>query len=171
MSGRILVLTFYYAPDLCAGSFRATPFVAALLERAAPTACIDVITTLPNRYRTFEREAAARETADRLEIHRTTGNRRRKVNRDENWLKTGFVTTVAQRGTSISTRRSRDRRSAANTASTSVIRSSGQDENVDPDGLPSFQLNMPLPSGSNEPESQHKLTMRHPSCSRRTSAS
>jgi glycosyltransferase involved in cell wall biosynthesis len=72
MSGRILVLTFYYAPDLCAGSFRATPFVSALLERAAPTTCVDVITTLPNRYQTFEREAAARETADRLEIHRIT---------------------------------------------------------------------------------------------------
>lgn len=70
MSGRILVLTFYYAPDLCAGSFRATPFVSALLERAAPTARVDVITTLPNRYQTFEREAAACETADRLEIHR-----------------------------------------------------------------------------------------------------
>jgi glycosyltransferase involved in cell wall biosynthesis len=70
MSGRILVLTFYFAPDLCAGSFRATPFVSALLERAPPGTHVDVITTLPNRYHTFEREAAASETADRLEIHR-----------------------------------------------------------------------------------------------------
>jgi glycosyltransferase involved in cell wall biosynthesis len=70
MSGRVLVLTFYYAPDLCAGSFRATPFVSALVERAPPGTRIDVITTLPNRYQTFDREAPARETGETLEIHR-----------------------------------------------------------------------------------------------------
>jgi glycosyltransferase involved in cell wall biosynthesis len=70
MSSRILVLTFYYAPDLCAGSFRATPFVAALRAQAPPDTQIDVITTLPNRYRTFERDAAACETGARLEIRR-----------------------------------------------------------------------------------------------------
>ncbi len=70
MSSRILVLTFYFAPDLCAGSFRATPFVSALVERAPPGTRVDVITTLPNRYQTFERDAAARETGDTLEIHR-----------------------------------------------------------------------------------------------------
>jgi glycosyltransferase involved in cell wall biosynthesis len=70
MNGRILVLTFYYAPDLCAGSFRATPFVAALRARAPPGTHIDVITTLPNRYQTFDRDAASCETSDGLEIRR-----------------------------------------------------------------------------------------------------
>jgi glycosyltransferase involved in cell wall biosynthesis len=70
MSGRILVLSFYYAPDLCAGSFRATPFVAALQARAPPGTHIDVITTLPNRYQTFERDAEACERSEGLEIRR-----------------------------------------------------------------------------------------------------
>lgn len=70
MSGRILVLSFYFAPDLCAGSFRATPFVSALVARAPRGTQVDVVTTLPNRYQTFDREAAACETRDGLEIRR-----------------------------------------------------------------------------------------------------
>ncbi len=70
MSGRILVLTFYYAPDLCAGSFRATPLVAALREQAPRGTQIDVITTRPNRYQTFARDAAECETSDGLEVRR-----------------------------------------------------------------------------------------------------
>jgi len=70
MSGRILVLSFYYAPDLCAGSFRATPFVTALRAQAPPGTHIDVITTLPNRYHTFDREAPSCESSEGLEIRR-----------------------------------------------------------------------------------------------------
>lgn len=70
MSHRILVLTFYYAPDLCAGSFRATPFVAALRARASSGTHIDVITTAPNRYQTFERDAPPLESTEGLEIRR-----------------------------------------------------------------------------------------------------
>ncbi len=54
---RLLVVSFYYSPDLAAGSFRATALVAALRERAPPGTHIDVVTTLPNRYRTFARVA------------------------------------------------------------------------------------------------------------------
>lgn len=53
---RILVLTFYYEPDLCAGSFRATALVRALNERAGPGKQIDVLTTWPNRYSSFKCE-------------------------------------------------------------------------------------------------------------------
>lgn len=67
---RILVLSFYYRPDLCAGSFRMTPLVAALRERAPPGTQIDVVTTLPNRYSTFSQEAAETELQDGLEIRR-----------------------------------------------------------------------------------------------------
>ena len=47
MKKRILILSFYYAPDLCAGSFRAT----ALIESLQPIAetlniQVDIITTL-----------------------------------------------------------------------------------------------------------------------------
>lgn len=67
---RILVLSFYYHPDLCAGSFRTTAFVAALAARAPAGTQIDVVTTLPNRYRSFAREAPQLESAAGLEILR-----------------------------------------------------------------------------------------------------
>lgn len=67
---RILVLSFYYRPDLSAGSFRTTAFVTALRERSPPGTQIDVITTLPNRYRTFTQQAAEIEIDAGVEIHR-----------------------------------------------------------------------------------------------------
>ncbi len=67
---RLLVLTFYYPPDLSAGSFRARALVEALRERVSPGTQVDVITTLPNRYRTFTQEAAEVESSDGLEIRR-----------------------------------------------------------------------------------------------------
>ena len=67
---RVLVLSFYYRPDLCAGSFRTTPLVDALRERAPPGTHVDVLTTLPNRYHTFTQDAADIETIDGVEIRR-----------------------------------------------------------------------------------------------------
>jgi glycosyltransferase involved in cell wall biosynthesis len=67
---RILVLSFYYEPDLCAGSFRTTPLVAALRARAPAGTQFDVLTTLPNRYHSFAREAAEDESHPGLHIHR-----------------------------------------------------------------------------------------------------
>ncbi len=67
---RILILSFYYQPDLCAGSFRTTPLVAAIRERAPPGTQIDVVTTLPNRYHTFTQEAAEVESEAGIEIRR-----------------------------------------------------------------------------------------------------
>jgi glycosyltransferase involved in cell wall biosynthesis len=67
---RLLVLSFYYSPDLSAGSFRTTALVKALQERAPPGTAIDVVTTAPNRYASFSREAAHTETAAGLAIRR-----------------------------------------------------------------------------------------------------
>jgi glycosyltransferase involved in cell wall biosynthesis len=67
---RLLVLSFYYPPDLSAGSFRAGALVAALRERAPPGTQIEVLTTLPNRYLSFVRDAARLETSPGCEIHR-----------------------------------------------------------------------------------------------------
>jgi hypothetical protein len=53
---RILFVTFYFEPDLCAGSFRNTPLAYELLNQLRakfPDAEIDVITTIPNRYSTY----------------------------------------------------------------------------------------------------------------------
>lgn len=66
----ILVLSFYYHPDLSAGSFRTTALVKALREKLPAGAHIDVVTTLPNRYSTFSSEASERESSEGLNIHR-----------------------------------------------------------------------------------------------------
>lgn len=71
---RLLFLTFYYEPDLSAGSFRATNLVKALLEKpASPSGealTIDVLTTLPNRYASFHTDAAEVERSGRLSVYR-----------------------------------------------------------------------------------------------------
>jgi glycosyltransferase involved in cell wall biosynthesis len=67
---RILVLSFYYAPDLSAGSFRTTALVKALQEKNPEGIHIDVVTTLPNRYKTFSAAAPEYEQSDGLEIFR-----------------------------------------------------------------------------------------------------
>ncbi len=67
---RIVVLSFYYHPDLCAGSFRATALIKALLLKMPEDVEIEVITTLPNRYSSFTGEALELEKSPRLTIHR-----------------------------------------------------------------------------------------------------
>lgn len=67
---KILVLTFYYRPDLCAGSFRSSALVEQLRAVAPPGTQIDVITTLPNRYQSFNAEAPAVENYDLHEVLR-----------------------------------------------------------------------------------------------------
>lgn len=67
---KILYLTFYFEPDLCAGSFRNSPLVHELARQAEGKAVIDVITTLPNRYSTFSAEAPAFEDRGNYKVHR-----------------------------------------------------------------------------------------------------
>lgn len=70
MDLNILILSFYYYPDLCAGSFRCTALVKQLEKMTDSNTQIEVITTLPNRYSSFEREALAIEKHGRLTIQR-----------------------------------------------------------------------------------------------------
>ena len=68
---RIVYLTFYYEPDLCAGSFRNTPLAIELAKQAIEKdIIIDVYTTLPNRYSTFEQSAREFEELGNLRIYR-----------------------------------------------------------------------------------------------------
>jgi glycosyl transferase family 4/glycosyl transferase family 1 len=69
---RLLLLSFYFRPDLSAGSFRASTLVESLMAILPAGASVDVITTAPNRYSTFPQEAAALETAGPLTIRRIT---------------------------------------------------------------------------------------------------
>jgi hypothetical protein len=67
---RILALSFYYRPDLSAGSFRTAALVEALLEQQSSEVKIDIITTLPNRYSSFNSQAPEQESSERLSIRR-----------------------------------------------------------------------------------------------------
>lgn len=66
----ILYLTFYFEPDLCAGSFRNTPLIKELAILSKGKASIDVLTTLPNRYNTFNAEAPEFEKRDNYSVYR-----------------------------------------------------------------------------------------------------
>ena len=66
----ILFLSFYFEPDLCAGSFRNTPLFKELVSRLDKNDYIHVITTLPNRYQTFEANAKTEEVGENYKINR-----------------------------------------------------------------------------------------------------
>jgi glycosyltransferase involved in cell wall biosynthesis len=65
---KVLVLSFYYAPDLCAGSFRTTALIEQLKKHNDIE--IDVITTMPNRYASFEAGALEHEKNSNVTIRR-----------------------------------------------------------------------------------------------------
>lgn len=67
---KVLLLSFYFRPDLCAGSFRNTAFVESLQKKLPKGSCIDVITTLPNRYSSFDVDAPKDECIDGVRVKR-----------------------------------------------------------------------------------------------------
>lgn len=67
---RILVLSFYYPPDLSAGSFRTTALVDALRRLVPQGSHIDVLTTAPNRYDSFILKVPLLEELPGLTIQR-----------------------------------------------------------------------------------------------------
>lgn len=67
---KVLLLSFYFKPDLSAGSFRNTAFVDSLLETLPKGSEIQVVTTLPNRYSGFCAEAPEEENRPGLTVKR-----------------------------------------------------------------------------------------------------
>lgn len=67
---RLLVLTFYFQPDLSAGSFRATALVRALSSQVPPDTEIEVLTTQPNRYHSFSAAAEVTEREGNVSVTR-----------------------------------------------------------------------------------------------------
>lgn len=67
---RIVYLSFYFEPDLCAGSFRNSPLAKELASQVEGEAIVEVYTTLPNRYNSFSPEAPEYEERGNLKIHR-----------------------------------------------------------------------------------------------------
>lgn len=68
---RILFLSFYFEPDLSAGSFRNTALLNELLNQAPDYTSIDVITTLPSRYSNYTVKAKYFEKRGAANIYRT----------------------------------------------------------------------------------------------------
>ncbi|MCC5870739.1 MAG: glycosyltransferase family 4 protein [Gammaproteobacteria bacterium] len=67
---RILILSFYFPPDLSAGSFRARALVEALEAEAGSSLSLDIITTAPNRYQSHQVIAPEFEELGSVRIHR-----------------------------------------------------------------------------------------------------
>lgn len=67
---RILVLSFYFEPDLCPGSFRNSALVKDLSKKLTKEDVVEVITTEPNRYHTFSVSAPEKEATENIRIHR-----------------------------------------------------------------------------------------------------
>lgn len=63
-------MTFYFAPDLSAGAFRASKLVESLCAAMPAGSTIDVATTLPHRYSGFSPEAPELERQGAVTIHR-----------------------------------------------------------------------------------------------------
>lgn len=67
---RLLILSFYYKPDLSACSFRSTALVKSLREKLEQDDEIEVITTMPNRYKSLRNPALPFEEIGNVKIHR-----------------------------------------------------------------------------------------------------
>jgi glycosyltransferase involved in cell wall biosynthesis len=98
---RLLYLSYYYEPDLSAGSFRNTSLSIELAKQLNTIAVIDVITTLPNRYISFDEEAEQKETKGNLNITRikVTGYRGGMPGQVLTYLSYYFAVLRAIRGT------------------------------------------------------------------------
>lgn len=67
---RILFLSFYFEPDLSAGSFRNTPLVTEITNLLSENDEVVVITTQPNRYKSYSKKVSPFEQKEKVKIHR-----------------------------------------------------------------------------------------------------
>ena len=68
---KILVISFYYEPDLCAGSFRTTSFMNEFKNIISKDDSVDIITTKPNRYNSFNEKASSYEkVSENISLYR-----------------------------------------------------------------------------------------------------
>ncbi|HUR30158.1 MAG TPA: glycosyltransferase family 4 protein [Saprospiraceae bacterium] len=63
-------MSFYFEPDLSAGSFRNSSLATELANQLMGQGSIDVITTIPNRYSSFDISAPKFEQRDNINIYR-----------------------------------------------------------------------------------------------------
>lgn len=93
---KILLLTFYYPPDLSAGSFRAVAIADAIGGQLPDDSTLEVITTQPNRYHSFATEAPAHETQGKVSITRIVLPSHRSGMRDQSKAFLAFARRAAR---------------------------------------------------------------------------
>jgi len=98
---RILFLSFYFEPDLCAGSFRAKELVRGLASRLSYNDSLHIMTTMPNRYQSFRVEAAALEKRGNVTIDRIGVPLHKSGMIDQARVFMHFATEVAKRARKI----------------------------------------------------------------------
>lgn len=67
---KLLILSFYFTPDLSAGSFRTTALVNKFKEKSIDQLEIDVLTTFPNRYTSYRASTKEFENWGDVNIYR-----------------------------------------------------------------------------------------------------
>ena len=67
---KIVFFTFYYPPDLCAGSFRAIALVQSLSKKMKENDELHIITTHPNRYENHREKANNIQKNGNITVHR-----------------------------------------------------------------------------------------------------
>lgn len=67
---RVLVLSFYYPPDLGPGPIRAKALVDAMIDEGSANLVVSVFTSTPNRYQSLRTEASLLEASEKLTVRR-----------------------------------------------------------------------------------------------------
>lgn len=91
---RILFLTFYFPPDLSAGSFRSSALVWELSKLVNSSGEIEVLTTAPNRYKGFAASAPEEEEGGNVRIRRFRLSSHRSGMIDQGMAFSGYLRRV-----------------------------------------------------------------------------
>lgn len=91
---RILILSFYFPPDLSAGSFRAGALVGELSRQLDADDDIRVLTSEPNRYSTYEVDSAEDERRDIVSATRFPVPEHSSAMVDQAWSYAAYASSV-----------------------------------------------------------------------------
>ena len=70
MQKSLIIFSFYFTPDLCAGSFRNSTLIEELENQSEENVAKVIITTKPNRYKEFRTDSKEYEKRGSTEIYR-----------------------------------------------------------------------------------------------------
>ena len=94
---RILLLTFYYPPDIGPGPLRAESLVTALRAQGRDDLAIEVLTTMPNRYQAIATDAPEEEQVGSVHVARIRLPSHRSGMKDQSMAFGAFATQVLRR--------------------------------------------------------------------------